>query len=98
MYKQQDNICAECSNLRRENLLLKAKLKNISISDEEIIIPLSEIKLSGYTYNALLRAGINTVNDLIKTTTESLLRIRNFGTVSVSEVARQLSKFGFENI
>ena len=62
-------MCEECSRLRREIIALNAKLKNIPVDEG---IPLLDIKLSARTYNALFRAGITAVNELLKINSEEL--------------------------
>ena len=65
-------IIKERDRLRRENIILKAKFKNVPIADDEIIIELEEIELTVRTCNSLKRAGVATVNELARMTVMEL--------------------------
>ena len=47
------------------------------------------------TYNCLKKANIQTVADLVQTSEEELMNIRNFGRKSLVEVQEKLSQFGY---
>ena len=59
-------------------------------------ITIEDMELSVRTYNCLGRAGIRTLNDLMKYTKENgysgLCRIRNLGRKSLSEVFRKMEE------
>ena len=61
------------------------KLMNMSIEDMD---------LSVRSYNCLKRAGINTVEDLIKKTEEDMLKVKNLGRKSLDEVIHKLEGLG----
>jgi DNA-directed RNA polymerase subunit alpha len=53
-------------------------------------IPIEELVLSARAYNALKRAQINYIGDLIKYSVEELKEIKNFGQKSIEEVVSSL--------
>lgn len=55
---------------------------------------IEELDFSVRTYNCLKKANIQTVADLVKTTEEDLMNIRNFGRKSLVEVQDKLGQFG----
>lgn len=55
---------------------------------------IEELDFSVRTYNCLKKANIQTVADLVKTSEEDLMNIRNFGRKSLVEVQEKLSQFG----
>ncbi|MBI3912309.1 MAG: DNA-directed RNA polymerase subunit alpha [Armatimonadetes bacterium] len=55
---------------------------------------IEELDFSVRTYNCLKKANIQTVADLVKTTEEELMNIRNFGRKSLLEVQEKLAQFG----
>jgi len=55
---------------------------------------IEELDFSVRTYNCLKKANIQTVADLVKTSEEDLMNIRNFGRKSLVEVQDKLSQFG----
>ena len=55
----------------------------------------AEIGLSVRTTNCLEERGIFTVNDLLHSTREDLLRISNFGEKTLEEVYKALEGVGF---
>lgn len=59
-------------------------------------IHISELNLSKRSYNALYRRGIDTVDDLTKYTITELMRIQNFGEVSMKELLGKLKELGVE--
>lgn len=82
-----------------------SKIAPVSHSDKEsklqetvenslLSLPIKELELSVRSENCLLRAGIKTVGDLVQRTPEELLKIRNLGRKSLSEIQDKLSKLG----
>lgn len=55
---------------------------------------IEELDFSVRTYNCLKKANIQTVADLVKTSEDDLMNIRNFGRKSLVEVQDKLSQFG----
>lgn len=77
-------------------------VKNVEImvkkEDEkkEKILEMSveELDLSVRSSNCLKRAGINTVEDLVKKTEDEMMRVRNLGRKSLEEVIQKLASLG----
>ena len=61
------------------------KLMSMSIEDMD---------LSVRSYNCLKRAGINTVEDLIKKSEDDMLKVKNLGRKSLDEVIHKLESLG----
>ena len=51
--------------------------------------------LSVRSYNCLKRAGINTIQDLLKKSRNDMFKVRNLGAKSVEEVIQKLDSYGF---
>ena len=56
-------------------------------------ISIGEIGLSVRSYNALRRAGIETVGQLLECNEESLLQIRNLGRKSIDEILLKMEEY-----
>ena len=54
-------------------------------------MPIEELDLSVRSYNCLKRAGINTVEELIKKTEADMMKERNLGKKSLEEVKNKLA-------
>jgi DNA-directed RNA polymerase subunit alpha len=57
-------------------------------------ITIEELDLSVRSYNCLKRAGINTVEELIKRNEEEMMKVRNLGRKSLEEVEQKLATLG----
>lgn len=57
-------------------------------------VPIDELDLSIRPYNCLLRAGINTIGDIL---THDLLRVRNLGRKSLREIVNAVESYGFSD-
>ena len=55
---------------------------------------IEDMDLSVRSYNCLKRAGINTIEDLIKRTEDDMLKVKNLGRKSLEEVIYKLSQEG----
>jgi DNA-directed RNA polymerase subunit alpha len=55
---------------------------------------IEELDFSVRTYNCLKKAGITTVQDLVQTSEQELMNIRNFGRKSLTEVKEKLAGMG----
>lgn len=58
--------------------------------------PIDNLDLSVRSYNVLKRANIDTVEDLTKLTCEGLLRLRNMGRKSATEIEKKLHDMGLK--
>ena len=54
---------------------------------------IEDMDLSVRSYNCLKRAGINTVEDLIKKTEDDMLKVKNLGRKSLDEVIHKLESY-----
>ena len=74
--------------------------KSLLVSREEdkvhkiMVMSVEEMDLSVRSYNCLKRAGINTVEDLIKKSEEDMLKVKNLGRKSLDEVIHKLESLG----
>ena len=55
---------------------------------------IDDLDLSVRSYNCLKRAGISTVEELVKMTEEEMMKVRNLGRKSLEEVQQKLDEFG----
>lgn len=63
-------------------------IESVKNCDIEAVLetPIINMELSVRSYNCLVRAGINTIGDLVATPVENLIRIRNLGRRSLQEI------------
>lgn len=59
--------------------------------DRLMDMTIEELDLSVRSYNCLKRAGINTVEELIRKTEEDMMKVRNLGKKSLAEVKEKLA-------
>lgn len=62
--------------------------------DRLMEMTIEELDLSVRSYNCLKRAGINTVEELIRKTEEDMMKVRNLGKKSLQEVKEKLGALG----
>ena len=62
----------------------------VTIPAEQYNIPVERLELSSRTLNCLKRAGLNKVGEVLELTKVELLRIRNFGEKSYTELYGRL--------
>ncbi len=55
---------------------------------------IDDMDLSQRSYNCLKRAGIHTVDDLVKKSEDDMLRVRNLGRKSLDEIIAKLNSYG----
>lgn len=65
-----------------------------STQDKVFEMTIEELDLSVRSFNCLKRAGINTVADLVNTTEEEMMKVRNLGRKSYEEVVNKLADMG----
>lgn len=58
---------------------------------KKLEMTIEDLDLSVRSYNCLKRAGINTVDDLIKKSKEDMIKVRNMGSKSIDEVIKKLA-------
>jgi len=59
--------------------------------DKVMEMTIEELDLSVRSFNCLKRAGINTVADLVNTTEEEMMKVRNLGRKSLEEVIKKMA-------
>lgn len=83
-------LCAEMSDM---NILVsKEEDKQVKLME----LPIEEMDLSVRSYNCLKRAGLNTIQDLLKKSKSDMFKVRNLGAKSVEEVIQKLESYGFK--
>ncbi len=82
------DLCAEMSNM--SILVSKEEDKQVKLME----LPIEEMDLSVRSYNCLKRAGINTIQDLLKKSKSDMMKVRNLGAKSVEEVIQKLDSYG----
>jgi len=81
---------------------LTEKVDEVEIASEEtennkekiLEMTIEELDLSVRSYNCLKRAGINTVEELIRKSDEEMMKVRNLGKKSLEEVQNKLKELG----
>lgn len=81
---------------------LTEKVDEVEISSDEdgsskeraLEMTIEELDLSVRSYNCLKRAGINTVEELIRKTDDEMMKVRNLGKKSLEEVQHKLHDLG----
>lgn len=68
--------------------------KSETTQDKVLEMTIEELDLSVRSFNCLKRAGINTVADLVNTTEEDMMKVRNLGRKSLEEVINKLAMMG----
>lgn len=71
----------------------------IGFSASSLEMPLDEISFSVRSMNALKRAGMFTVGDVVKILNEGdLMQVRNLGKKSMNEIKTRILDYGFERL
>lgn len=101
--KEVISLSAKLMNEYNELFIeLVENMQNVSIlvSREEdkvhklLVMSIEDMDLSVRSYNCLKRAGINTVEDLIKKSEYDMLKVKNLGRKSLDEVIHKLESLG----
>lgn len=64
--------------------------------DDFLARPVHELEFSIRSENCLLRGGIQTIGDLLQRSRDDLLKIRNLGKISLTEIEERLSAAGLK--
>ena len=64
--------------------------------DDFLARPVHELEFSIRSENCLLRGGIQTIGDLLQRTRDDLLKIRNLGKISLTEIEERLTATGLK--
>ena len=89
---EHTNLFVElCSQIANTDILVsREEDKQVKLLE----LPIEEMDLSVRSYNCLKRAGINTVEDLIKKSRGDMLKVKNLGIKSIDEVIAKLESYG----
>lgn len=68
--------------------------KEVEDKSRILQMPVEELDLSVRSYNCLKRAGIDTVEQLVRKSEEEMMKVRNLGRKSMAEVKARLARFG----
>jgi DNA-directed RNA polymerase subunit alpha len=74
-----------------------AQLSELGLEDvpvELLLKPIDELELSVRAHNCLINAGINRVIDLVNIVEDDVLKIKNFGRKSLTEIKDSMKAFG----
>lgn len=72
---------------------------NIGFSSSNCVASIDEINFSVCSHNALKRAGLFTIGDVIRVLNgDELLKVRNLGRKSLSEIKTRILTYGFEHL
>ena len=77
-----------------EEIVEKEESKEEKERADKLNMPITELELSVRSSNCLREAKIKTIGDLVKKSEMEMLKYRNFGKKSLSEIAEILSKMG----
>ena len=82
-----------CAEMRDKTILLsREEDKQVKLME----LPIEEMDLSVRSFNCLKRAGLNTIQDLLKKSRSDMFKVRNLGAKSVEEVIQKLESYGFQ--
>lgn len=62
--------------------------------DRKLEMTVEDLDLSVRSYNCLKRAGINSVDELVRKSEEDMMKVRNLGKKSLQEIREKLSELG----
>ncbi|EDM23205.1 DNA-directed RNA polymerase subunit alpha [Caminibacter mediatlanticus TB-2] len=81
----------------KEFKLETKKVENVELPDEYNILfkPIEELNLRSRSFNALDRAGIKFIGELVLMGKEKISNIKNLGTKSLEEIFEKLEEIGF---
>lgn len=91
---EADVVDAPVAEDVRREFLEEAKSVSQEANDA-VSTPIEDLKLSSRTINALSKAGVATIADLLKYTHEDLLELDGFGEKALTEVQRAIGTLGF---
>ena len=73
-----------------------AELSPLAEFEEKLDRSIEELELSVRSFNCLEAAGIKTIRDLVQKTESEMLKYRNFGRKSLSEIKNILKEMGLQ--
>lgn len=87
----QDHTMLFVETVEGMNDLAVMENKKEDSQTKKLEMTIEDLDLSVRSYNCLKRAGINTVEDLIKKSKEDMIKVRNMGSKSIDEVIKKLA-------
>lgn len=69
-------------------------IKSNEIKETNVELPIEEMDLSVRSFNCLKRAGINSIEDIVKKSRAEMLKVKNLGAKSLDEVIAKLEIMG----
>ena len=91
MYEYIDLFIELVQNMANTSILVSREEDKVH---KLMVMSVEEMDLSVRSYNCLKRAGINTVEDLIKKSEDDMLKVKNLGRKSLDEVIHKLEELG----
>jgi DNA-directed RNA polymerase subunit alpha len=92
-----NNYLNQCSVFSKEFKLETKKVEIFELPEEYNILfePIDKLNLRSRSFNALDRAGIKFVGELVLMGKEKIANIKNLGTKSLEEIFEKLEEIGF---
>jgi DNA-directed RNA polymerase subunit alpha len=77
-----------------EEEVVKLDSSEVAVSDDILSKSVTELELSVRSFNCLKSSNINTIGELLKYDRDSLMKIKNFGKKSLTEISEKLQLYG----
>ncbi len=77
-----------------EETAVASEVSEVVVNNDILAKPITELDLSVRSFNCLKSSNINTIGDLMKYDKDSLMKIKNFGKKSLTEIAEKLQLYG----
>ena len=94
--EKYQKIKVEIARMEEQSLYSEIMGDVKTISDDILEMPIEDLDLSVRTFNCITRAGIKTVQGIVKKSEEDLMGVRNLGKKSYDEVIEKLESLGIE--
>jgi DNA-directed RNA polymerase subunit alpha len=91
--KQQLDVFINFEEIEEE--ILPEKKDEQENVNKVLLRSVEDLELSVRSANCLKNAGINTIGELVKKTEAEMLKTKNFGRKSLSEIKDILNEYGF---
>ena len=91
--KQQLDVFINFEEIEEE--ILPEKEDEQENTNKVLLRSVEDLELSVRSANCLKNAGINTIGELVKKTEAEMLKTKNFGRKSLSEIKDILNEYGF---
>ena len=87
-------IFLEEEDITEESPRMASVVDLTTISNENLLKSIDELELSVRSYNCLKNANIKTISDLVQRTEHEMLKTKNFGRKSLTEIKNILNSMG----